>query len=40
MGVAKAVNNYNDLVKSSITRQKLQDSKSYAKSPEFRQHWG
>ena len=35
MGVAKVVNNYNDLVKGSLTRQKLQNSKVYAKSPEF-----
>ena len=36
MVVAKVANNYNDLVKGSLTRQKLQNSK--AKSPEFRQH--
>ena len=35
MGVAKVANNYNDLVKGSLTRQKLQNSKVYAKSPEF-----
>ena len=35
MGVAKVANNYNDLVKGSLTRQKLQNSKGYAKSPEF-----
>ena len=35
MGVAKVVNNYNDLVKGQLTRQKLQNSKVYAKSPEF-----
>ena len=35
MGVAKGANNYNDLVKGSLTRQKLQNSKVYAKSPEF-----
>ena len=35
MGVAKVVNNWNDLVKDSLTRQKLQNSKVYAKSPEF-----
>ena len=28
-------NNYNDLVKGSSTRQKLQNSKGYAESPEF-----
>ena len=32
MGVAKE---YNDMVKGSLTRQKLQNSKVYAKSPEF-----
>ena len=35
MGVAKVANNSNDLVKGSLTRQKLQNSKVYAKSPEF-----
>ena len=35
VGVAKVANNYNDLVKVSLTRQKLQNSKGYAKSPEF-----
>ena len=35
MGVAKVANNQNDLVKGSLTRQKLQNSKGYAKSPEF-----
>ena len=40
MGVAKVANNYNDLVKDSLTRQKLQNSKAYAKSPEFHQHCG
>ena len=35
MGVAKLANNYNDLVKGSLSRQKLQNSKVYAKSPEF-----
>ena len=35
MGVAKVANNYNDLVNGSLTRQKLQNSKGYAKSPEF-----
>ena len=35
MGVAKVANNYNDLVKGSLTRQKLQNRKGYAKSPEF-----
>ena len=35
MGVAKVANNWNDLVKGSLTRQKLQNSKVYAKSPEF-----
>ena len=35
VGVAKVVNNYNDLVKGSLTRQKLQNSKVYAKSLEF-----
>ena len=33
--MAKVANNYNDLVKGSLTRQKLQISKGYAKSPEF-----
>ena len=36
MGVAKVANNLNDLVKGSLTRQKLQNSKVYAMmSPEF-----
>ena len=35
MGVAKVANNWNDLVKGLLTRQKLQNSKVYAKSPEF-----
>ena len=35
MGVAKVTNNYNDLVKGSLTRQKLQNSKGYAQSPQF-----
>ena len=35
MGVAKVANNYNDLVKGSLTRPKLQNSKVYAKSPEI-----
>ena len=35
MGVAKVANNQNDLVKGSSTRQKLQNSKGYAESPEF-----
>ena len=35
MGVAKVANNYKDLVKGSLTRQKVQNSKVYAKSPEF-----
>ena len=35
MGVAKAANNYNDLVKGSSTRQKLQNSKGYTESPAF-----
>ena len=35
MGVAKVANNKNDRVKGSLTRQKLQNSKVYAKSPEF-----
>ena len=33
--MAKVANNYNNLVKGSLTRQKLQYSKGYAKSPEF-----
>ena len=33
--MAKVANNYNDLVKGSSTRQKLQNSKGYAESPEF-----
>ena len=35
VGVAKVANNYNYLVKGSSTRQKLQNSKGYAESPEF-----
>ena len=35
MGVAKVANNWNDLVKGLLTRQKLQNSKVYAKLPEF-----
>ena len=35
MGVAKVTNNYNDLVKGSLTRQKLQNNKGYTMSPEF-----
>ena len=35
MGVAKVANNQNYLVKGSLTRQKLQNSKVYAKSLEF-----
>ena len=35
MGVAKVMNNENDLVKGSSTRQKLQNSKGYAESSEF-----
>ena len=35
VGVAKVANNLNDRVKGSLTRQKLQNSKGYAKSPEF-----
>ena len=35
MGVAKVANNYNDLVKGSSTRQKLQNSKGYTESPTF-----
>ena len=33
--MAKMANNYNDLVKGSSTRQKLQNSKGYTESPEF-----
>ena len=33
--MAKVANNKNNLVKGSLTRQKLQNSKGYAKSPEF-----
>ena len=33
--MAKVANNENNLVKGSLTRQKLQNSKGYAKSPEF-----
>ena len=35
MGVAKMENNQNNLVKGSLTRQKLQNSKDYAKSQQF-----
>ena len=35
MGVAKVANIWKYLVKGSLTRQKLQNSKVYAKSPEF-----
>ena len=35
MGLAKAVNNWNDLVKGSSTGLKLQNSKGYTESPEF-----
>ena len=35
MGVAKVANNLNNLGKGSLTRQKLRNSKVYAKSPEF-----
>ena len=35
MGVAKVANNYNDLVKGSSARQKLQISKGYTESPAF-----
>ena len=31
--MAKVANNQNNLVKGSLTRQKLQNSKGYAKSP-------
>ena len=34
-GVAKMANNYNDLVKGSSTRQKLQNSKGNTESSEF-----
>ena len=33
--MAKVANNYNDLVKGLLTRQKLQNTEVYAKSPEF-----
>ena len=33
--MAIVTNNWNDLVKGSSTRQKLQNSKGYAESPEF-----
>ena len=33
--MAKVANNWSDLVKGSLTLQKLQNSKVYAKSPEF-----
>ena len=33
--MANVANNYNDLVKGSLTRQKLQNSNGYAKSLEF-----
>ena len=35
VGVTKAANNYNNLVKGSSTRQKLQNSKGNTESPEF-----
>ena len=35
MGVAKVANNWNNMLKGSLCRQKLQNSKVYAKSPEF-----
>ena len=35
MGAAKVDNNRNNLVKGSLTRQKLQNSKVYYRSPEF-----
>ena len=35
VGVAKVANNSNDLVKGSLTRQKLQNSKGYTESAEF-----
>ena len=35
VGVAKVANNKNNQVKGSLTRQKLQNSKGYAMSPEF-----
>ena len=35
MGVSKVANNLNDLVRDYLIRQKLQNSKVYAKSPEF-----
>ena len=35
MGVAKVANNYNDLVKGSSAKQKLQNNKGYTESPEF-----
>ena len=36
MGVVKVANNWKDLVKGLLTRQKLQNSKGYyAKSPVF-----
>ena len=33
--MAKVVNNWNDLVKGSSTRQKVQNSQGYTESPEF-----
>ena len=36
MGVVKLSNNWNDMVKGDLTRQTLQNSKGYAKSPGFR----
>ena len=33
--MAKVANNYNDQVKGSSTRHKLQNSKGYTESPEF-----
>ena len=35
MGVAKVANNWNDLVKGSLPRKKLQNSKGCAKSSKF-----
>ena len=35
VGVAKVANNWNDLVKGSSTKQKLQNNKGYAESLEF-----
>ena len=36
MGVAKVANNWNDLVKGSLTRQKLQNSKGYTKAKQIK----